>query len=131
MTVAAALLAAACSSSTGPAGPVSVRLGDGSFMRTSGGAAAIAYSVANDGTVAARLTGSCGEDPAPRVERHRGGAWSQYAGGICLGIYPIGTVVLAPGAARQGSVSLVDPGEYRLVLGTDQGVVASTAFTVR
>ena len=129
--VAAALFVAACSTSTAPAGPMSVRLADASFRRTAGSAATVAYSVANDGTAAIRLTGSCGEDPAPSIERRTGGAWSQYDGGMCLAIYPVGAVVLAPGAARQSSVSLIDPGEYRLVFGTDRGRVASTAFTVR
>ena len=131
MTVASALLAAACSSATAPAAPVSVRLADASFTRSAGSAVTVSYSVANDGTVAIRLTGSCGDDPAPSIERRTGGAWSQYAGGMCLAIYPIGAVVLAPGAARQSSVSLADPGEYRLVVGTETGLVASTAFTVR
>lgn len=129
--VVTALLAAACSSSTAPAGPVSVRLADAAFTRTAPGPATVAYSVANNGTAAIRLTGSCGEDPSPSIERRRGGAWSQYAGGPCLAIYLVGAVMLAPGVARQGSVSLMDPGEYRLVVETDRGRVASRAFTVR
>jgi len=128
---AAALLVAACSSSTGPTGPVSLRVADASFTRTPGVGATVAYSVANDGNVAIRLTNSCGDDPAPSIERRRGGGWSEYAGGRCITIYQMGAVVLAPGAVRQASVILLDPGEYRLVLETDRGQAASAAFTVR
>lgn len=127
----AALLVAACSSSTSPAGAVSVRVADASFTRTPGVGATVAYTVANAGTATIRLTNSCGDDPTPSIERRRSGGWSEYAGGRCVTIYQMGAVTLAPGAVRQSSVTLVDPGEYRLVLATDRGQVASAAFTVR
>jgi len=126
-----ALLVAACSSSTGPAGPVSVRVADASFTRTPGVGATVPYTVANGGTATVRLTNSCGDDPAPSIEGRRDGGWPEYAGGRCITIYQMGAVTLAPGAVRQSSVTLLDQGEYRLVLATDRGQATSPPFTVR
>jgi hypothetical protein len=110
---------------------VSVSPAAAAFSRAPDGAAVVSYTVVNPGAEPVRLTGSCGDDPAPTVERLTSGSWHQYAGGTCLAIYPVGAVVLAPTASRQASVSLAEPGEYRLVLATDRGQVTSVAFTVR
>jgi hypothetical protein len=77
--------------------------------------------------------GPCCHDPAAVLERRLGRRWTTFGGGICLGIFPSGRVVLEPGSIRASSsgVHVAEPGEYRLVIATERGRVVSPAFAVR
>ena len=127
----AAALGVACSSPTPPGGAVEVRPGGTAFVRATGGAATVPYTVANAGTASALLTSRCGDHLLPAVEQRTSAGWVQYAGGACLAVYPMSPVPLAAGATRGDAVRVGDAGEYRLVLGTDRGQVTSAAFAVR
>lgn len=128
--VAVALVVSACSAATEPTSAVSVRSDSEIYVRR-GNVAIVPYTVVNDGGQPVRLTASCGDDPAAVVERRAGTRWVPYAGGVCQGIYPVGQVVLPPGAQRQSRVTLTEPGEYRLTVPVERNTAISSRFEVR
>lgn len=127
----AAALGVACASPTQPGAAVEVRPSGTSFARAANGGASVPYTVANAGPASVLLTSRCGDHLSPVVEQRTSAGWVPYAGGACLTVYPMSPVPLAAGATRDDVVSVGAAGEYRLVLGTDRGEVASAAFTVR
>lgn len=133
IAIIAALGASGCSFGTEPVAGVSVSPSDAAFALPALGGVSVPYTVANHGTTPVRLTGSCGDDPAAVLERRLGRRWSTFGGGICLGIFPSGRVVLEPGSIRASSsgVHVAEPGEYRFVIATERGRVVSPAFAVR
>jgi|GEM_PF-2868944 len=131
LSVAVILGLVACTTTVEPSKPVTVRTVSATLDRPSGTVATVPYIVANDGAVPIRLIGSCGDDPAARVERQAGHGWVPYAGGVCLATQLAGLLLLPPGAARQGTVSLTEAGDYRLRMLTERGDVVSATFHVR
>lgn len=133
IAIVAALGASACSSGTEPVAGLSVTASAATFALPAGGGLSVRYTVANHGTSPVRLTGSCDDDPAAVLEHRQGRRWTTYGGGICLAVFPVGGVVIAPGAVREASsaVHVAEPGEYRFAIDTDRGRVASPSFAVR
>ncbi len=83
------------------------------------------------------LVAACGDHVTVILERSQGAGWQNYASGICLAIYFMVPATLAPGALREETTTVQDPGRYRLriLVGTDLrnvnlGVV-SPPFDVR
>lgn len=128
--IASASSAVACAPATEPDAAVSVRLPRTNFSRETAGHATISYSLSNDGTTSVRVTSSCGDDPAPTIQQLVNRRWIDIGGGVCLAINSMGTLTLSGGAAHQSSVTVVAPGEYRLVVPTTRGNATSTSFTV-
>jgi hypothetical protein len=102
-----------------------------SFARSPDGWAEVPFRVTNIGGTSVLLTSRCGDHLTPAIERRTVSGWELYAGGFCQAIYSASPVPLAAGARRDDVTSVADPGEYRLVLGTEHGWVASVAFAVR
>jgi hypothetical protein len=141
------LLAAACSSPTVPeAGPedrtrtptvaqtgIEVRPAASSFSRTPQGSVDVPYVVVNAGSTTVRITTRCGDRLLPTVERLVDRGWSQHSGGACIATLVATPAPLAVGARRDETVviSAAPAGEYRLVIGTEHGPVASGTFAVR
>jgi hypothetical protein len=133
IAIVAALGTSACSSFSEPVAGLSVTASAAAFALPDVGGLSVPYTVANQGAEPVRLTGSCDDDPAAVLERRLRRRWTTFGGGICLGIFPSGGVVLEPGAIRESSsgVHVAEPGEYRFVIDTDRGRVASPSFAVR
>lgn len=134
IAVVAARGASACASVTDPAAGVSVAASAAAFTRPNSGGLIVPNTVANRSPSAVRLTGSCGDDPAAALEHRSGrGGWMAFGGARCTGLPLIGQLVLEPGAVREsmGGLNVVEPGEYRFVVETEQERVVSRAFTVR
>ena len=110
---------------------MAVRLAAPSFALPTAGAATVAFAVANRGATAVRVTSRCGDRLLPAIERRAGERWATYAGGICPAVLDASPLSLGPGAERVDTVSIADPGQYRLVLGTERAPVTSEAFRVR
>jgi hypothetical protein len=121
---------AACGTPTGPVAGVEVLPSASSFVRRPTGGAAVAFRVVNRGPTAVRLTSRCGDRVTPAVERREGARWVTYAGGVCPAIHDASPLPLAAGAERVDSVGVADPGDYRLVLGTERASVTSPVFRV-
>ena len=145
VTLAAALLLAACSKSspselTGTSEllpdtstGVEVRPAALTFTRNAQNLVEVPYSVVNGRTASVLLTTRCGDRLSPAVQRREGGEWVQHSGGGCFAIFPMSPVPLAAGARRDELevISSPPPGQYRLLLGTELGPVLSTTFTVQ
>jgi hypothetical protein len=131
-TIALATFAgSACGSSTQPDREIAIRTSATEYTRAANTTVSVAYTIVNEGTAALRITNSCGDDASPAIERRSGTRWDVYGGGGCLGIFPVGAVVVQPGATRHGTAAIADAGVYRLVVATDRGQIASASFTIR
>ena len=112
---------------------VEVRPAALTFTRNAQNLAEVPYQVVNGSDAAILLTTRCGDRLSPAVQRRDGDEWVQRSGGGCFAIYPMSPVPLAAGARRDERevMSSAPPGQYRLVLGTERGPVASAPFTVQ
>ena len=116
-----------------PAQPVAqgeIHLSALTFARIVPSGADVRYTVTNPGTASVRITTRCGDELMPAIEQKSGNTWRQYSGGACIAIHEMSPISLEPGAQREGVVHIAEPGQYRLVLGTDGGSLMSSAFTI-
>jgi hypothetical protein len=123
---------AACTTPTQPAAPVRLAAMASAFDR--GSPISFALNNTSGRTV---FVAACGDHVTVILERSQGAGWQNYASGICLAIYSMVPVTLAPGALREETTTVQDSGRYRLriLVGTDLrnvnlGVV-SPPFDVR
>ena len=120
-----------CANPAAPYSGVQVSLGAPVYALELEEATAVIYSVRNTGRSAVLVTSRCGDGLSPSIEHKQGGEWQQYRGGACIAALDMSPVPLSPGASRMDSVLVDARGEYRLVVGTDQGQAISPAFVVR
>ena len=116
-----------------PAQPVAqgeIHLSALTFARIVPSGGDVRYTVTNPGTASVRITTRCGDELMPAIERKSGNTWRQYSGGACIAIHEMSPISLEPGAQREGVVHIGEPGQYRLVLGTDGGSLLSSTFTI-
>lgn len=119
MSVAAAAgaMLGACSSLSGPANVVEVNVA-ATFERTGTPAVAtVPFSVTNRGSEAA-FVARCDSRVMAAVDRWNGQSWVQYSGDACPAIYTTAVLEIIPGSSAAGSRSLLEPGMYRLRVGT-------------
>ena len=130
-TIAATLLPLACSSPVAPVPGLEIRPVASAFVRTPAGVAEVPYVVLNAGELPVVLVTRCGDRLVPVVQRRERGEWVQHSGGLCLGNMMASPVAVAPGERRNEIAVVAEPGQYRLVLNTEQGPVASTSFLIQ
>lgn len=132
----AALLAAGCDSSTGPADAIAVSTQGTSFERGEDDIALIPWEIVNGGDRTV-IVATCGDWPVPVVDRWQNGRWTQHFGGFCLLSTAILPAELQPGERLEGSLSLHEAGVFRLRFGITDSAggdvdwgAASNAFEV-
>ncbi len=121
---------AACGSPTVAGRWIRVRTSDTTFVR--GSAPAVAYvpfSVTN-GSAATVYLPACNGFVVPEIEYHTGVEWRYDTGFMCLAIFSSAPVALAPAATAQSSVSIAEPGRYRLRLAVSKSASYNTSTTV-
>lgn len=113
LSLAAAILLAACSGSSAASATRDVRVqpGRAEYDRGNIGVARVGFTVANH--TADRISvQQCGGGVTAELQRLEGGAWRTESGDACLAVYaPLG---VAPGATAEGDLSVAGPGTYRL-----------------
>jgi hypothetical protein len=81
-----------------------------------GGEVEFSFAVQNRGGETAFLQG-CGDDLLFELQREREGVWVGVRAALCLTVYDMSPLPLAPGAAAHGTYRVEPvPGRYRLVL---------------
>jgi hypothetical protein len=66
----------------------------------------------------------CGDHALPEIERRRGGAWVNAAAAICPANLPMAPIPLGIGAVLRESVTVTQPGTYRLRLAISRHIAA-------
>ena len=138
VTGAAVAMLGACSTLSGPANVVEVSVGAATFERIGTPAiATVPFSVTNRGSAAA-FVARCDSRVMAAVDRWNGQSWVQYSGDACPAIYTTAALEIIPGASAAGSQSVLEPGKYRLRVGTvdasNSGLdwsIVSSQFEVR
>ncbi len=116
--VSAAVLFGGCSSTSSPNNVVEVRVGGTSFER--GGVPAIAdipFTLTNRGS-ASVFVSRCDSRAMAAIDRWNGQAWVQYSADVCETVFDASALELLPGTSIQSTRSVLDPGHYRLRVGT-------------
>ena len=132
LTLAVGVAAATgCADPAAPYSGVEVSLAAPDYALELEEVAAVIYSVRNTGPSVVLVTSRCGDGLSPSIQRRQDGEWQQYRGGACVAALDMSPVPLSPGASRTDSVLVDARGEYRLVVGTEQGQAISPVFVVR
>lgn len=129
----AALAVCALGCDTQPTGPeraVRLAVPASSFARTPLGVAQVPFEVQNRSGSDVAIS-RCGPFVAIEAQRRIGWDWVSYSGTVCIAIYPMDMVALGAYDQRSDSLRLSEAGVYRIRLVTEQGTVASSAFTIR
>ncbi|HVG44742.1 MAG TPA: hypothetical protein VM890_08425 [Longimicrobium sp.] len=141
LSVALALLLAACSESTGPGGDLRVETDKSAYSLPGGPgvpSALVKYTVRNTGSETVALP-NCGEAISGELQRREGGEWVTVGGsGVCPAFAIYAPVVLAPGEEASGQTAVGVAGQYRILVRVADEVGAEFAsqalspdFTVR
>jgi hypothetical protein len=140
LSVALALLLAACSSSTGPRSDLRVETSKSVYTLPGAGnpAALVQYTVRNTGSTSVALP-QCVDVIGELQRQEADGEWLTIASGPCqttLAVYA--PLVLAPGEAASAQAYVGIAGRYRIRVDVAEGVglgysdyAVSPAFTVR
>jgi hypothetical protein len=98
---------------------------------------AVPWIVENQGTEPVHLS-RCGDSLLFEVERWENNTWVNAKAAVCITIYTMTPLPLAPGQALQGLQQISTPGHYRLRLGVSEhadgkrsSVVTSETFTIQ
>jgi len=114
----AVLMLGACSALSGPANVVEVNVAAATFERVGIPAVAtVPFSVTNRGSASA-FVARCDNRVMAAVDRWNGQNWVQYSGDACPAIYTTAALEITPGASAAGSQFVLEPGKYRLRVGT-------------
>lgn len=128
--VLATVFAAACGDATGIVhrGPV-LRTEQAEYSIQDAREGKIGLVLLNAGTTPLMMTG-CPTAPDAHLERFDEG-WPEPSGSICLGIYTVDFITLAPGESRSFSSSAYQAGRYRIrvPLGADADGHARAVFS--
>ena len=115
---AVAMLFGACSTSSGPAMVLQVNLPASVFERTGTPAiASVPFSLLNRES-ASVFVARCGDRVMAALDQWDGQRWTQYSGDACTTVQIQTPLELAPGASVAASRSVLEPGKYRLRIGT-------------
>jgi len=131
LSVALALLLAACSNSAGP--------GHGLRVQTSASAyglipvqptppVTVPFTVRNTGSHTLALP-NCGAGVLGELQKREEGAWVTVASGLCPAFELYAPVVLAPGQSSQGNVTVATIGRYRVRVAVSEGVGDDLAYS--
>ena len=117
LSVALALLLAACSDASGPADAARVRT-DASVYTIPGGGPApsearVGFTVRNTGSETVALP-NCGVGVLGELQRREGGEWVTVGSAVCPAFAIYAPVVLAPGEVVEGFIPVNGAGQYRL-----------------
>ena len=118
LSVALALLLAACSESTGPGKGLRVET-DHSVYTLPGSpgvpSAPVKYTVRNTGSETVALP-NCGAGVLGELQRREGGEWVTVGSAICPALAIYAPVVLAPGEEAEGQTAVGVAGQYRILV---------------
>ena len=111
LSVAAALLLAACSESTGPGGALRVETSQSVYSLP--GPVTVQFSVRNTSSFSVALP-NCGAGVLPELERRQGTAWVSVGSQLCPALANYAPIVLAPGETATGQTNIAEAGQYRI-----------------
>lgn len=119
LSVALALLVAACSDSTGIARELRVQTDRSVYALVPGGGtttpATVHFTVKNTGSTSVVLP-TCGETVAADLQQLQGSTWVTISSWICPAFAVYAPFVLAPGETAEGQTTVSEAGRYRLRL---------------
>jgi len=118
LSVALALLVAACADATGTARGVRVSTDASTYVvpPTNGpqpATASVRFTVKNTGSASISLP-NCGAGVTGELQQQQAGEWVTVRSGICESFAVYVPTVLAPGEAAEGETMLDAPGRYRV-----------------
>ena len=123
-------LLGACAAISGPTKFVEVNVAAATFERVGIPAVAtVPFSVTNRGSASA-FVARCDTRVMAAVDRWNGQSWAEYSGDVCPAIYTTAPLEIAPGASASASRSVVEPGKYRLRVGTADAATAGLDWSI-
>jgi archaellum component FlaG (FlaF/FlaG flagellin family) len=117
LSVAVALLLAACSDTNGPADEARVRTDASVYTLPASGPVPtevrVNFTVRNTGSEPITIP-NCGVNVSTMVDRREAGEWVMVASSVCPALAIYAPVTLAPGEVAEGFIGVNGAGEYRL-----------------
>ena len=129
LSVALALLLAACSEATGPGRDLRVETSQSVYTLPGGPGAAAAdvqFTVRNNGSTTVALP-RCGDVVIPALQRLEAGTWVTVNAGFCPSFALQLPLELAPGEVAQGRTTVSEAGQYRLLVPVAEEIGAEFA----
>ena len=112
--IAAAALLGACSNPTWSDNAIEVSVSGESFQRIGSPAAATVPFTVENRSSGSIFVGRCDEAVMTGLDRLDGENWVEYSGDLCLAIYPMDPMEIAPGSSRAASRAVLEAGTYRI-----------------
>lgn len=123
-------LLVACDDTTGPSDS-GLRLStlEDRLVLPAQGVVDVSFTITNRGETSAFLS-RCGDRIMSAIDRKGSdGSWAQYNGDMCLAIYDMSPLEIAPGESLHGMRGLHEVGTYRLRIGTSSNPSATAQWT--